>query len=159
MQKPSITALAAVFIWMLCSCPWANAGDSAKQASTMPDTLTYLHLYTDPDGMSHFRDEKFEFHIVNRDDSLPGLSFHDLDGAKSASLVKLQKGVVEDWHTAPRKQFAVVIQGVVELTAGDGEVRRLTVGHVALLDDTSGKGHKTAALGEKDHIALMIPVK
>ena len=52
-----------------------------------------------------------------------------------------------------------MIQGVVELTAGDGEVRRLTVGQAALLDDTTGKGHKTAALGEKDHIALMIPVK
>jgi len=156
MQKPSITALAAFFIWMLASCPWVYAGE---EAPAMPDTLTYLHLYTDPDGMTHFRDEKFEFHIVNQDDSLPGLSFHDLEGANSASLVKLQKGVVEDWHTAPRKQFAVVIQGVVELTAGDGEVRRLTVGQVALLDDTSGKGHKTVALGDQDHIALMIPVK
>ena len=71
----------------------------------------------------------------------------------------MTKGVVEDWHNAPRTQFAVVIQGEVELTAGDGEMRRLSPGDIALLDDAAGKGHKTAAVGTVDHIALMIPVK
>ena len=47
----------------------------------------------------------------------------------------------------------------MQLTASDGEVRKLTTGMMALLDDTTGKGHKTEALGDQDHIALMIPVQ
>ena len=136
MQKPSITVHAAVFICIAAICCSVNAEHPAETAAAMPETLSYLHLYTDADGMTHFRDERFEFHSV-----------------------RLKQGVVEDWHNAPRTQFAIVVQGEVELTAGDGEVRRLTTGMVALLDDTKGKGHKTAALGAEDHIALMIPVK
>lgn len=125
----------------------------------MPETLTYLHLYTDSKGVTHFRDEKFEFHTMNQPGTMPDFSSHDLAGVQGASLVRLKKGVVEDWHTAPRTQFAVVVQGIVQLTASDGEVRKLTTGMMALLDDTTGKGHKTEALGDQDHIALMIPVQ
>ena len=159
MRKPSITVRAAVVICIAAICCSVNAEHPAETAAAMPETLSYLHLYTDADGMTHFRDERFEFHSVNEAGSPPAMSYHELAGAQSASLVKLKKGVVEDWHNAPRTQFAIVVQGEVELTAGDGEVRRLTAGMVALLDDTKGKGHKTAALGAEDHIALMIPVK
>lgn len=158
MWKPSITVIAAVLLWMISFCSVVNADDAGEADSTMPVTLPYIHLYTDPGGMTHFRDEIFEFHAVNQPGSPADMSYHELAGAGSATLVRLKKGVVEDWHTAPRTQFAVVVQGVVQLTAGDGEVRRLTTGMMALLDDTTGKGHITAALGDEDHIALMIPV-
>jgi len=158
-MKKTMTALCAlVFIWGSGAGFGVQAGDSAGVNMATPETLSYVHLYTDPGGMTHFRDEKFKFHTKHRNDSLTGFTYHDIAGARGASLVKLKKGVVEDWHNAPRTQFAVVIQGEVEITAGDGEVRRLEPGEIALLDDTTGKGHKTAATGDQDHIALMIPV-
>lgn len=159
MKKTMIALCAVVFIWGSGAGFGVQAGGSAGVNMAAPETLGYVHLYTDPGGMTHFRDEKFKFHTKTGRDPHAGFTYHDIAGAQGASLVKLKKGVVEDWHNAPRTQFAVVIQGEVEITAGDGEVRRLKPGEIALLDDTSGKGHKTAATGNQDHIALMIPVK
>ncbi len=44
------------------------------------------------------------------------------------------------------------------MTAGDGEVRRFGPGRIILMDDLTGKGHITRAVGDVDHIALTIPV-
>ena len=151
--------IAAIILCYACVCLNVNADSQAPGAKPMTENLTYLHLYTDPDGMTHFREESIEFNQVDEPGARPSLSYHEITGAKSASLVKLKKGAVEDWHTAPRKQFSIVVQGIVELTAGDGEVRRLTPGSVTLLADTTGKGHITAAVGDQDHIALMIPIE
>ena len=159
MQNPSIAILTAIYIWLLSFSLCVNADAPIGSSAARTEKLTYLHLYTDPDGMTHFRDERFEFHSVNETNSPTSMTYHELAGVQGATLVRMTNGVVEDWHNAPRTQFAIVIQGEVELTAGDGEVRRLSAGDIALLDDTTGKGHKTASVGVKDHIALMIPVK
>lgn len=124
----------------------------------MTDTLTYTHLYTDAEGESHFQKKKFEFHSA--DNNIWGnlIKFINLEGVKGAGLVKLEKGAVEDWHTAPRRQFAFVVQGTVDVTASDGEVLRLTPGSILLIDDTTGKGHITKDVGDEEHIALMLPL-
>ena len=158
MNKKYVALITAVLIWGVTTCPVVNADSKSGSNNPMAEPLTYLHLYTDADGMTHFRVEKFDFSVLDEPGARPSLSYHEIMGSSKASLVKLNRGAVEDWHTAPRKQFAVVIQGEVELTAGDGEVRRLTPGSIALLADTSGKGHITKAIGAADHIALMIPV-
>jgi hypothetical protein len=36
----------------------------------------------------------------------------------------------------------------VEVTASDGETRRIGQGELLLLEDTTGKGHSTRALGD-----------
>lgn len=159
MRKSSFTVINALFIWIITACLYVNADEPGGVSATNAETLTYVHLYTDAKGMTHFRDERYEFHSVNAANSPASMSYHELAGVQSASLVEMKKGEVEDWHNAPRTQFAIVIQGEVEVTAGDGEVRRLSPGNIALLDDTAGKGHKTASVGVVDHIALMIPIK
>ena len=124
----------------------------------MSNTLTYLHLYTDGAGETHFAEKEFEFkhlpHVENRD----SIMTHEISGVQRAILYKLTSGAVEDWHTAPRKQLACVIQGMADITASDGEVRRLRPGSIVLIDDTTGKGHITTHVGDEDHIAMMIPI-
>lgn len=48
-----------------------------------------------------------------------------------------------DWHTAPRRQFVVFLDGWVRLGTSDGETRQLPVGAVVLVEDVEGKGHIT----------------
>lgn len=124
----------------------------------MTDTLTYTHLYTDAEGESHFQEKQFEFHPLDDASWGESLTFKKLQGVKGASLAKLKKGAEEDWHTAPRKQFIIVIQGAVEITASDGKIVRLVPGSVMLVDDTTGKGHTTKDVGDEEHIALMLPL-
>lgn len=58
----------------------------------------------------------------------------------------MDEGYVNDGHPAPRRQFVLVSAGEVEVTVSDGEVRRFGPGSV-FLDDDTGKGHRTRAVG------------
>lgn len=124
----------------------------------MNDTLKYYHLYTDEDGESHFQELDFKFQSLPNIEDHASIMVSVLQNVKGAMMYRMKPGIVEDWHTAPRKQFNFVVQGQADITASDGQVMRLTPGTVLLIDDTTGKGHITASVGDEDHIALMIPV-
>jgi quercetin dioxygenase-like cupin family protein len=133
------------------------ADDSATKPAAVP-ALAYLHLYVDAQGVSHFRKEELVSRTLSVEGVAEPLSTYQFAGAKSATLVWLKRGAVEDWHKAPRRQFLLGVQGGAEVTAGDGVVKRVMPGTIMLMDDTSGKGHITKTLGNADHIALVIPV-
>lgn len=149
--------------------------------------LHYTHLYADAHGVSHFKTETLHLHpgaaaaasqgasaaaaspgtspssgsaaaSVSQGLSAPeALISYPLSEKGGATLLLLKRGAVEDWHRAPRRMWLVVVQGEAEVTASDGEVRHFGLGSVLLMDDLSGKGHITRAVGNVDHIALTIP--
>lgn len=132
--------------------------DEAKAMSGSSRTYTYVHLYSDANGVSHFRDETVKL------ESTPGphgddgaLSTYTLRGTQGAQFLALKHGAREDWHTAPRRMFLIVLQGTAQVTASDGEVRRFGPGSMLLMDDAKGKGHITEAVGNVDHVTLTIP--
>jgi quercetin dioxygenase-like cupin family protein len=121
-------------------------------------TLSFIRLYTGPDGVSHFVDEKLPLNAVGTEGLEAMLAVHRIGDVKGAQFAMLKAGVTEDWHPAPRRQFMVCLRGLVEVTAGDGEKRRVKPGEFVLVEDTSGKGHITHAVGTEDHVALAVPV-
>jgi quercetin dioxygenase-like cupin family protein len=127
---------------------------AADTAESIPPPLTYLHVYADAAGASHFREEHFNFSRGRDGDN----SIHVMEAKGGATLLRLKAGAVEDWHNAPRAWFLIVLQGASEVTTSDGQKRRFGPGSVVLLDDTTGKGHRTRAIGKVDHIAAVIPV-
>lgn len=48
-----------------------------------------------------------------------------------------------DFHNAPRRQFVIPLGGDLEVTAGDGTMRRIGTGEALLADDLTGAGHKS----------------
>ena len=46
-------------------------------------------------------------------------------------------------HPAPRRQFAVVLEGEAEIVTTDGDERTFTPGMFALFEDVDGLGHTT----------------
>jgi quercetin dioxygenase-like cupin family protein len=120
--------------------------------------LTFTHLYSDADGVSHFKTEQMDFKPLPGAGASQSLTMHVLEGAQGATLLRLRQGAMEDWHIAPRTQFLIAVQGESEVTTGDGKTLRVKPGDVVLMDDTKGKGHKTAAVGPQDHVALVVPV-
>ncbi len=131
---------------------------AADEPAPATGTLSFSRLYTGPDGVSHWADEKL--HLASRgtegiEDMMATAAIGDIKGSMVAML---KAGQTEDWHIAPRRQFMFCLRGLVEVTAGDGEKRRLKPGEFALLEDTSGKGHITHAAGKDDHVALALPV-
>ena len=143
--------------------------DEAHPASASTRVLSITHLWADAQGVSHFRDEKISFEAATPENPTAGTAARTnpdpealvalpLRGATGATFLYLKRAAVEDWHRAPRKMYLIAVQGMSEVTAGDGQVRRFGLGSIVLMDDLTGKGHITRAVGDVDHIALTIPV-
>jgi hypothetical protein len=111
----------------LCSgftlCPPQAFADEEGQ------TMRVVRIHTRPDNRSHFED----------------LQIPLKDGGKVGFLSERMKatGVVfretagdynYDFHTAPRQQLVVNLEGEVEIEVGDGTRRILRTGDILLLD-------------------------
>ena len=99
------------------------------------------NLYVDAKGETHFRDLEVEFaentSSGKMSKRLPATGIIFRQVAPSYDL---------DWHTAPRRQYIINLDAGVQITASDGEARKIGAGEVILVEDTSGKGHLSKAL-------------
>src|SRR5690606_5956036 len=48
-----------------------------------------------------------------------------------------------DWHPAPCRQYVVLLDGEIEIEVSTGRKRRFAGGQILLVEDTTGKGHRT----------------
>ena len=51
-----------------------------------------------------------------------------------------------DFHTAPQRQYIVLLDGEIEIETSLGDTRQFKAGDILLMEDTEGKGHKTKNL-------------
>ena len=64
-----------------------------------------------------------------------------------------------DWHPAPRRQYIVLLDGEIEITVGGGETRRFRGGDVLLVEDTTGRGHRTRAVDGRPRRSIFITLE
>jgi hypothetical protein len=64
-----------------------------------------------------------------------------------------------DWHPAPRRQYIINLDAGVQITASDGEARVIGAGEIVLVEDTTGKGHLSKAVGNKLRHCIFVPVE
>ena len=101
-------------------------------------------LYADKNGASHFEDLEIALTEATRAGRLSarlpatGIIFREVPPDYDL-----------DWHPAPRRQYIVNLDAGVQITASDGETRRIGAGEVLLVEDTWGKGHLSKALDGK----------
>lgn len=132
-----------------------SSGFLSRATETYADqgekTMKIVRLYTGADNQSHFED----------------LQVPLKDGGKVGFVSTLTKatGVVfretagdydYDFHTAPRRQYVVNLEGEVEIEVGDGTRRILRTGDILLAEDTTGQGHKSRAVAGKPRRSLFI---
>ena len=114
--------------------------------------LRYARLYADDGGVTHFADEALSW-----EPTVPlawGTAFQD---ARAISFRRLAPGFAHDWHPAPQRQFVVVLSGVMEIEAGDGEARQFGPGGVVLVTDLTGPGHRTRNPGMDETVLIWVP--
>jgi quercetin dioxygenase-like cupin family protein len=112
--------------------------------------LSYPHVHTTPDGASHFQDIAVPMAPVAYLAGIPLVDAAPPQPVTALQFLRLEAGYTSDWHPAPRRQFVMVLTGALELTVGDGETRCFGPGSVFLVDDTTGTGHQTCAVGSED---------
>jgi hypothetical protein len=111
------------------------------------------NLYADADGESHFRDIEIEWVVETRSGKLSkrlpatGIIFREVPPTYDL-----------DWHPAPRRQYIINLDAGVEITASDGEARKIGAGEVLLVEDTIGKGHLSKALDGAMRHCIFVPI-
>jgi hypothetical protein len=116
--------------------------------------LRVHNLYCDSNGESHWRDIQIEW--VEENDA------GKLSARQAANGIIFRETQAEHdrpWHPAPRRQYIINLDAGVQITASDGEARRIGAGEVILVEDTTGKGHLSKALDGKIRNCIFVPVE
>jgi hypothetical protein len=114
--------------------------------------VKHVRLYSDERGDSHFEDIEVRFESVDYAPPAPPLDLSSSTPASEFLFARAPSGWHGDWHPTPRRQFFCCLAGEIEVTASDGETRLFLRGDVLLLEDTTGKGHKSKVTSEEDLI-------
>ena len=140
---------AALFAAGLWTGSFLRSGDLAAQSTTK--TTTVLRLYAGADGRSHFEDIKIPLKDAGKIGFLS-------ERIKATGIVFRETGgdYDYDFHTAPRRQYVVNLEGEVEIEVGDGTRRILRSGEILLAEDTTGQGHISRAVAGKPRKSLFI---
>jgi hypothetical protein len=111
------------------------------------------NLYVDAQGETHFRDIEVEWVEERR-----GSKLSKRMPATGVIFRETRADYDLDFHTAPRRQYIVNLDAGVEITTSDGETRVIGAGEILLVEDTTGKGHKSKAIAAKMRHSIFIPI-
>ena len=98
-------------------------------------------LFSDDNGDSHFED----FSIPLNDSGSIGFLSDPLK-VKEVIFREVEPTYDYDFHNAPQKQYLILLDGLIEIETSTVEIRHFKAGDILLLEDTTGKGHKTKNL-------------
>ncbi len=110
-------------------------------------------ILSDENGESHFED--LEIPLVNQGEI--GFLSEDIQ-VKKLQFRTVSADYDYNFHCAPQKQYIVLLDGGVEIETSSGEIRKFRTGEILLVEDTSGKGHKTKNIEKKERTSLFIHI-
>jgi hypothetical protein len=108
-------------------------------------------MYADEAGESHFQDVEIPYAQETATGRLSALQ-----PATGIIFREVSPTYDLDWHPAPRRQYVINLEGAVQITASDGEARVLGAGEILLAEDTTGKGHRSRAVGSTPRRCLFV---
>lgn len=115
--------------------------------------MHYTRIYSDESGESRF--ETVEVPLSDR--GMVGFLSESF-AVKSMQFRENKMDYDWDFHNAPARQFIVLLDGEIEITASTGESRKFAAGDVLLVEDTEGKGHKTRNILKQVRKSIFIQI-
>jgi hypothetical protein len=113
-------------------------------------TFKVTRVYADADGESHF--EEIDYPLTN------GGPIGFLSAQVPVSNIVFRKVPpgYDDMHTAPQRQYVVLLDGAIEIETSLGVKRIFEQGEVLLMEDTTGKGHRSRNVKAVERSSLFI---
>lgn len=113
--------------------------------------MEVIRIYSDADGRSQLETRRMPMSGIERPMSA------DLP-IKRMFCRETAAGSVEDFHTAPRRQFIVLYSGLLEIEISDGRRMTFRPGDVLFADDATGDGHITRSIRDtRGFMHLVVP--
>ena len=110
-------------------------------------------LWVDDKGETHFQDVEVQYVETTRAGRLSARQ-----PATGIIFREVQPDYDLDWHPAPRRQYIINLDAGVQITASDGESRKIGAGEVILVEDVHGKGHLSKAIDGKVRNCIFVPI-
>lgn len=113
--------------------------------------FTITRIYSDPEGESRFEEV-----------SIPLLDSGDIGflsekiKVKDIMFRKVKPQYDYDFHTAPQRQYIILLDGEIEIETSLNEKRTFKGGDILLMEDVEGKGHKTRNLQNNERRSVFI---
>ena len=111
--------------------------------------MQIARIFSGDDGESHFEDLTA--------DQLAEVVSQVGDGAIRLNRSPAQS--FSDFHTAPRRQYVVMMAGEVEFETADGSRRRMVPGDLLVAEDLTGHGHIARGVGTEERFSLAVPLR
>jgi hypothetical protein len=116
--------------------------------STKPYSMRLL--YTGPDGQAYVKDIQVAAKPNGVVDLLP---------TSAVEIHRTRPGFSIGWHVETRRQYVITLSGHGEIDIANGKKIMLGPGSILLVENSTGKGHKTRTVGNRPWVALWLPLK
>ena len=120
--------------------------------------MRYVRLKSDKAGESHFEEVTLDLSEADYRPPAPLLFVSHNYLADGLQFVRLPAGWTGESIHPPKAQFLICLKGHLEVTVSNGKRRTFGPGDSVLMEDVSGKGHRTHVKGENECIAAIIPI-
>ncbi len=104
--------------------------------------MKVTRIYAGDDGESHFKEDE----VSLKDSPFAARQFSETLKPKGIFFSLTSGDFFGDFHTAPRRQYIIILEGQVDVGVGGGIVRRFSQGDVLLVEDSTGRGHSTRSV-------------
>jgi hypothetical protein len=115
--------------------------------------MKITRLYCDPVGESRFE----EIDVPLTEASALGRLSSRI-GAEAVILRETDGGYDYDFHNAPERQFIIMLDGLLAVESSTGEQRQFEGGDILLVEDTTGKGHRSWSVDGKLRRSVFVPI-
>jgi hypothetical protein len=118
--------------------------------------VEYIRIYSDAKGESHM--QKLQIELVSKRFAPPAppLDVSSFEPASRCGFLLLPSGWYGDLHRTPERQWLFCMAGEMEFETSDGDVHRIVPGGAVLLDDMTGKGHRSRIISDTDVVLAAV---
>ena len=120
--------------------------------------MRYVRLKADNAGESHIEQATLDLNEADYRPPAPMLFVSHSYRADGLQFIRLPSGWTGESIHPPKAQFLICLKGHLEVTASDGDKRTFGPGDSILMEDISGKGHRTRVKGSGECLAAIIPI-
>jgi len=113
--------------------------------------MKITRVYASSDGHSHFE----EIDIPLRDAGTIGRLSEGLP-VERIIFRENDRNYDYDWHHAPQRQYIIMLDGEIEIEVSDGEKRKFRGGDILLVEDVTGRGHRTRTTNNQPRRSVFI---
>ncbi|MFQ5637539.1 MAG: hypothetical protein ACE5IR_06040 [bacterium] len=116
--------------------------------------MQITRIYSDTEGESHFENVEIALHDAGEIGRLS-----EIKPVQSLLFRENDADYDYDWHCAPARQYIILLDGEIEIVVSDGEKRSFNGGDVLLVEDTTGRGHKTRVSNNQPRKSIFVTLE